>query len=228
MPLTRAQIEDRWLDAVHAGDINLVKAGLNRDKIDPTIWNNEALRIACCNNRPEIAKLLLSYPQVNYPKSRIPPTFYLNNHILQCALTNRLIDILRLIIVDPRVNPAVTPERAKILPNIDLLPIILANEDVTGVLRYVHEDTFLASVNHAADKVIIRQTAKNLAGIQALEGHNLMIPNIARTLANYTGPSNRTKTITNRLYKLKGNYFGPKKEKSRKTIKTRKTRKIAV
>jgi hypothetical protein len=77
----------------------------------------------------------------------------------------------------------------------------------------------LSSVNHALEKEAIRLTAKNLVRIQTLEKHNKMIPNIANTISTFAGPSNRRKTITNRLSNLKGNYYGP-------TLPKRKTSRI--
>ena len=73
----------------------------------------------------------------------------------------------------------------------------------------------LSSVNHALEKEAMRHTAKNLVRIQTLEKHNKMIPNIANTISTFVGPSNRRKTITNRLSNLKGNYYGPKRKTSR-------------
>ena len=117
---------------------------------------------------------------------------------------------MKLLLADPRVNPEITAQKAHILRTSKTL-------DLDTIVRKWTPNVpqILSSVNHALEKEAMRHTAKNLVRIQTLEKHNKMIPNIANTISTFVGPSNRRKTITNRLSNLKGNYYGPKRKTSR-------------
>lgn len=128
-------------------------------------------------------------------------------------------EVIILLLSDPRVNPKITPEKANLLRTsltINLDEIIQQYEDDLP--------QFILSVDHALEKELTKQTARNLKNIQVLEQHNKMYPNIANTMGTFSGSRNRRNTITNSLYRMKGNYFGPKLAHRKKTRKANKLR----
>ena len=222
--------EEKWLMAVTNGDINRVKEGLTRHHIDPTIWHNAAIKQAIANCRTEIAKLLLTYPQVNPLDYRMH-----EGSALHEAGFSQCVGVARILLADPRVNPTITPERAKILnsPTFDLRKLIIdsteySNYPVVGYRRF-YEDRFLESVNRALDiqqALGIQQIAKNLHAMQLTERHGMgSLPNNVRThigkmVSGKVGPN-----LQSQINQLKGNYHGILKINTRQTRKARKARK---
>ena len=214
--------EEKWLMAAYNGDINRVKEGITRHHIDPATWNNTAIKGASSNCRTEVVKLLLTYPQVNPLKNGL-----YDSSALWGAGYQKCVDVARILLADPRANPTITPEKAKILnsPTFDLLALMNASTEYInqGRSRVFHEYKFLDSVNHALEKEVIRQKAKNLHSMQRTERYGMgNLPNNVRThigkiVSGKVGPD-----LQSQINQLKGNYYGPKKANTRKTRKARK------
>jgi len=88
--------------------------------------------------------------------------------------------------------------------------------------QYRHkEEQLIVSVDHLLEKELLKETAKGLAKLQTLEKHEEMNPNVVNVMSTFSGQRNHRNTITNSLYKLKGNYYGPSRAQRKKTRKNR-------
>jgi hypothetical protein len=201
-----ANEQDALRSACSRGHTEIVRLLLADPRVDPSVSEQASIESACFNGYTEIARLLLADPRVDPSIKR--------NQILQIASRRGYTEIVRLLLADPRVNPRITPQKAHILrTNITI--------DFAGIIQQYKTDSaqLLISLDHALEKELLKKTAKNLVGVQSLEAHNTIIPNIANTVATFSGNRNRKNTITRSLYKAKGNYFGPAKAHRKRTRK---------
>ena len=117
------------------------------------------------------------------------------------------VEMARILLADRRVNPGMTPQKVDILRN-----SLFFDFDKVWQRWGPYFLQIRVSLHHALDKELIRLQAKNLTKLQVLESHASMLPNITNTVATYSGLRKNYGTVANRLNKLKGNYFGPKRE----------------
>jgi hypothetical protein len=219
--------------------IDIVRIFLADPRIDPSANNQDALRIACASGYTELVRILLQDPRVDpsveeqnaiesacnkrdndeivrllLADPRVDPSVH-DNRALHRALLGLYTEVVRLLLADPRVNPRITPQKAHVLrTNLTI--------DFDAIVKqYRHDDLqLITTVDHLLEKELLRETAKGLVRLQTFEKHEEMNPNVINTMSTFSGQRNRRNTITQSLYKAKGNYFGP----TRAQRKTRKNR----
>lgn len=192
--------------ACSGGHTEIVRLLLADPRVDPSAHDQDALLTACYSGHTEILRLLLADP-------RMGPSVY-ENRALRMAMISLHTEVVRLLLADPRFNPRITPQKAHVLQTnltIDFDKLIK---------QYRHKESqLIISVDHLLEKEVLKETAKGLVKLQTLEKHEEMNPNVVNTMSTFSGNRNRQNTITRSLYKLKGNYFGPKRENRKNTRK---------
>jgi len=186
-------------DACRLGNTELVRLLLHHPRVDPSAKEQEAIRNACVHNHFGVVRLLLSDPRVD-PSARGQAAF---RTVMLSSNSNK---ILWLLLQDPRVNPRMTPEKAKILRTIP--------SKVLDALRkqavYTHQDSaqFLVSLDHLLDKTLVKARASTLRSLRMTEGLGDLPSNlhthVGHIVSGKVGPNAQSQ-----LTQLKGNYFGP-------------------
>jgi hypothetical protein len=221
------------------GKIDIVRILLADPRIDPSANNQHALRIACANGHAEIVLLLLADTRVDpsaeeqnaiqsactrgnveivrllLADPRVDPSVD-ENRTLHRASLGLYTEVVRLLLADPRVNPSITPQKAHVLrTNLTI--------DFDAIVKQYRFDDLqlIISVDHLLEKEVLRETAKGLVKLQTLEKHEDMNPNVVNVMSTFSGQRNHRNTITQSLYKAKGNYFGPARPQRKKTRKNR-------
>ena len=203
-----AENQDALRIACASGYTELVLLLLADPRVDPSVEEQDAIESACSRDNTEVVRLLLADP-------RVDPSVH-SNRALHRALISLHTEVVRLLLADPRVNPRITPQKAHMLRTnltIDFSKIIKQ-------YRY-KEEQLIVSVDHLLEKELLRETAKGLVRLQTFEKHEEMNPNVINAMSTFAGPRNRWNTITNSLYKTKGNYFGPTRAHRKRTRKNR-------
>ena len=218
--------------------IDIVRILLADPRIDPSAENQDALRIACASGYTELVRLLLADPRVDpsveeqnaiesactkidneeivlllLADPRVDPSVH-DNRALHRASIGLYTEVVRLLLADPRVNPRITPQKAHILQT------NLTIDFEKLVKQYRHKEwQLITTVDHLLEKEVLKETAKGLVKLQTLERHEVMNPNVVNVMSTFSGQRNHRNTITNSLYKLKGNYFGPARATRKRTRK---------
>lgn len=225
------------------GKTDVVRILLADPRIDPSVNNQEALRSACTRGNTEIVRLLLAHPRVDpsadeqdairsaiknghteivrllLADPRVDPYVDDEDLTMEIACNGLHYEVVRLLLEDPRINPRINEKKAYILrtnQTIDFPKMI-----------YQHKNDFqqlLVSVDHALEKELLKTTAKGLVKLQTFEKHEEMNPNVINTMTTFAGPRNHRNTITNSLYKLKGNYYGPTRDNKKRTQKNKSSK----
>ena len=189
----------------------VVRILLADPRVDPSVNEQYAIRTACNNGYTELVRLLLADP-------RVDPS-YDDNEALGNAIFYKNIEIARLLLADPRVNPRITPQKAHELRT------NLTIDFATILPQYKYDlPQLFVSVDHALEKEILKKTAKRLLPLQTFEKHEDMNPNVVNVMSTFSGNRNRRNTITQSLYKAKGNYFGPARAQRKRTRKNRSSK----
>jgi ankyrin repeat protein len=192
--------------ACASGHTELVLLLLADPRVDPSVEEQDAIQSACSRDNAEVVVLLLADP-------RVDPSVH-ENLALHRALTGFYTEVVRLLLADPRVNPRITQQKAHVLRT------SLTIDFDAIVKQYRHnESQLMLSVDHLLEKELLKETAKGLVQLQTLEKHEDMNPNVINTMSMFSGQRNRRNTITQSLYKTKGNYFGPSRAQRKRTRK---------
>ena len=230
-----ANEQDGFKYACTYNRIDIVRILLADPRIDPSAENQDALRIACASGYTELVRLLLADPRVDpsveeqnaiesactkidneeivlllLADPRVDPSVH-DNRALHRASIGLYTEVVRVLLADPRVNPRITPQKAHVLRT------NLTIDFEKLVKQYRHkEEQLITTVDHLLEKEVLRETAKGLVSLQTLERHEEMNPNVVNVMSTFSGQRNHRNTITNSLYKLKGNYYGPTRKSTRK------------
>ena len=229
--------QDGFKYAYAWGKNDIVRLLLADPRIDPSAENQDALRTTCSNGNTEIVRLLLADPRVDpsaedqaaietacargnteivlllLADPRVDPSVH-ENRALRNAVVSLHPEVVRLLLADPRVNPRITPHKAQVLRT------NLTIDFDTLVKQYRHKESqLILSVDHLLEKEALKEKAKGLAKLQTLERHEDMNPNVVNTMSTFSGKRNHRNTITQSLYKAKGNYFGPARATRKRTRK---------
>jgi hypothetical protein len=174
--------------------------------VDPSVEEQNAIESACSKDNAELVVLLLADP-------RVDPSVH-ENLALHRALTGFYTEVVRLLLADPRVNPRITEQKAHVLRT----NLTIDFDAIVKQYRY-DESQLMLSVDHLLEKELLKEKAKGLVQLQTLEKHEDMNPNVINTMSMFSGNRNRRNTITQSLYKTKGNYFGPSRATRKRTRK---------
>ena len=201
-----ADNQDALRIACASGYTELVRILLADPRVDPSVEEQNAIESACSIDNTEVVRLLLADP-------RVDPSVH-DNLALHRALISLHTEVVRLLLADPRVNPRITPQKAHILrTNLTIDFYYLTKQ-------YRHKEwQLITTVDHLLEKEVLRETAKGLVKLQTLEKHKEMNPNVVNVMSTFAGNRNHRNTITNSLYKTKGNYFGPARATRKRTRK---------
>jgi len=165
------------------------------------------LELACLHGYPDIVLLLLQDP-------RIDP-FLARETAMSGALRTpgaSQIEAVRHMLADPRVNPGIPPDGAKILATIPVLELRAAMHPYRNRIEQL-----MPTVNHLIEKKRIRATARNVQTLKAVGKHGFgNLPNNVRLhmgslLSGKVGPN-----LQSQINQLKGNYYGPRTRRTRK------------
>lgn len=234
--------QDGFKYACTYGLLDIVRILLADPRIDPSAENQDALRIACASGYTEVVLLLLADPRVDpsveeqnaiesacsrgntevvlllLADPRVDPSVH-DNLALHMALLSLRTEVVRLLLADPRVNPRITPQKAHVLRT--SLTI-----DIEKLMKHYQrkEEQLIISVDHLLEKELLKETAKGLVKLQTVERHEVLNPNVVNVMSTFSGQRNHRNTITNSLYKLKGNYYGPSRAQRKKTRKNRSSK----
>jgi ankyrin repeat protein len=83
--------------AVEKGNILVIQLLLNDNRVDPSVFNNYAIRFACETGSVEITRLLLNHPKVDPSVN--------NNDCLKKAVKKQYVEVVRLLLKHPKVDP---------------------------------------------------------------------------------------------------------------------------
>ena len=203
-----ADDQDALRIASASGYTELVRLLLADPRVDPSVEEQNAIESACTSGNAEVVLLLLADP-------RVDPSVH-DNRVLYRAVVSLHTEVVRVLLADPRVNPRITPQKAHILQT------NLTIDFEKLVKQYRHkEEQLIVSVDHLLEKEVLRETAKGLVKLQTLEKHKEMNPNVVNVMSTFAGPRNHRNTITQSLYKAKGNYFGPTRKSRKSTMYNR-------
>jgi hypothetical protein len=229
--------QDGFKYACTNNKIDIVRIFLADPRIDPSADNQTALRIACANGHTELVRILLTDPRVDpsveeqdaiksvclrdnaelvlllLADPRVDPSVD-DNIALHRALTGFYTEVVRVLLADPRVNPRITEQKAHVLRT----NLTIDFDTLVKQYRY-KESQLIISVDHLLEKEVLKEKAKGLVKLQTLERHEDMYPNLINTMSTFSGQRNRRNTITQSLYKTKGNYFGPTRAQRKRTRK---------
>jgi len=200
---------------VGQGHTEIVRILLQDGRANPAYLDRiTTLSIASTGGHLQIAKLLLDDPRV-YPFSarelqRLLTTSIRHNFLEQTD--GRELVVVRFLLANPKINPRMTPAKSRILSTIpisELKPIFYS---------YLYDyEQMLQSIDHLIEKKQIRKTAKNLQTLKSVQKHGFAnLPNnvrlhIGSVLSGKVGPN-----LQSQIDQLKVNYYGPKKQQTRK------------
>ncbi len=91
-------MNNEFIEAAKTGDIDKVKLLLTNPKVNPTVKDNQAIRLASLNGHLEVVRLLLNDPRVDPAAG--------NSYAIRRASANGYTEVVRLLLNDPRVDPA--------------------------------------------------------------------------------------------------------------------------
>ena len=203
------------------GHTEVIRLLLQDGRADPSRNGMVALRTACWGGRPEIVQLLLQDPRIHpYPIREELLETAIRTGWLEMAMrpgdgTSGVgqFEVLKLLLADPRVNPLITVEKASILKTIpvaELAPV---------VVPYPSEfKQLITTVDHFIEKKGIQLAARNLKTLKATSKNGFSnLPNNIRLhtgsfLSGKVGPN-----LQSQINQLKINYYGPKRQRTRKT-----------
>lgn len=97
--------EQKIVDSSEAGDVKEVGLLISQG-VDPTVYNDAAIRVACGNGHIEVVKLLLADPRVD-PTTR-------SNHCILVSIMSRNIELFKIIISDYRIDVGFSQSKALI------------------------------------------------------------------------------------------------------------------
>jgi len=91
--------ENNLISAAAWGHLNLVKLFIEEYDLDPTAFEDQAIRIAANNNNPEVVEYLLGFEEVN-PNAK-------GGKAIKSAAENGHIKVVKLLLNDKRVDPSI-------------------------------------------------------------------------------------------------------------------------